>query len=327
MMAITATSDAQVIDNSAHVDTLSLGRRLSFRTNAVDWAVLIPNIGIEFDLGNKNWNRWALGINLRDRWPSTHTYNPSIVYNVMEMRLDVRNYWRPRQISSSVPRHTKFIDKLFSLRRARVRHPLLAFYRGLYASYSDFSFKLGDTGRQGKAFSAGFTYGFVKPLYVFHSGSSFDFDMGISAGVAYAKFDKFSHDKENNCYPIEEKGTWKAMPVLTELRLGFVYRMGKYPVTKKYRWRYDADPIYAARIDSIRGMREKQRLDKKTAEDIERDIYKTYAHEYDSIAKVNTAIRKKQRLHDAAEKQRLKSEQKKDQRAKATNKKKEEDHK
>lgn len=279
------------IDRRTVVEKLSFADRLALRTNGVDWALLIPNVGIEFDLGNKNWNRWSVGVNFRDRWQSTHTYKPFFVYNLMEVRLDLRNYWRPRQISDRLPRHTSFIDRLFSRRRSRVKHPLLAFYRGLYFSFSDFSLKVKNTGHQGRMMAAGITYGFVKPLYVFKSGNSLDFDMGLSIGAAYAKIDKFTHNKENDCYPVTEEGKWKLLhyPVPTELRLGFIYRVGKYPVTRKYRWRYDADAAYTERIDSIRQQRDTERRDKLVDDSISNLIYKEYWHEYDSITKANAS--------------------------------------
>jgi hypothetical protein len=36
------------------VDTLSLLDRIALRTNTVDWALLIPNFGAEFDIKNTN---------------------------------------------------------------------------------------------------------------------------------------------------------------------------------------------------------------------------------------------------------------------------------
>ena len=38
------------------VDSLKLGERIGLRTNVVDWIMLTPNFGIEYTLGNKNWN-------------------------------------------------------------------------------------------------------------------------------------------------------------------------------------------------------------------------------------------------------------------------------
>lgn len=71
-------SSAQENTNgSPHVDTLSVAERLSIRTNMVDWTLLVPNIGVEFDIKNENWNRWTVGLNLRNNWQTSHTFKPA----------------------------------------------------------------------------------------------------------------------------------------------------------------------------------------------------------------------------------------------------------
>ena len=84
------------MDTSHKVDSLSTKERLSWRTNAVDWLLLVPNVGVEYDIGRCNWNRWTVGLNLRGNWQSSHTFKPGIVYNVAEVRAEVRNYYRIR---------------------------------------------------------------------------------------------------------------------------------------------------------------------------------------------------------------------------------------
>lgn len=115
---------AQGVDKSMRVDTLSLAERLSFHTNMVDWTLLTPNVGVEFDVRSTNWNRWAVGMDLRYNWQTKNTFKSGLVYNIMGARLYFRNYWRPRQIGDEgVSRHTRFIDRVFSCRRTRVKHP------------------------------------------------------------------------------------------------------------------------------------------------------------------------------------------------------------
>ena len=53
---------AQVFETRARIDTLKWNERISLHTNAVDWALLIPNIGVEYDIRSTNWNRWAVGM-------------------------------------------------------------------------------------------------------------------------------------------------------------------------------------------------------------------------------------------------------------------------
>ena len=67
------------MDTSHKVDSLSTKERLSWRTNAVDWLLLVPNVGVEYDIGRYNWNRWTVGLNIRGNWQSSHTFKPGIV--------------------------------------------------------------------------------------------------------------------------------------------------------------------------------------------------------------------------------------------------------
>lgn len=276
---------AQGVDKSMRVDTLSLAERLSFHTNMVDWTLLTPNVGVEFDVRSTNWNRWAVGMDLRYNWQTKNTFKSGLVYNIMGARLYFRNYWRPRQIGDEgVSRHTRFIDRVFSCRRTRVKHPGLLFYRGAYLSYNKYSIKLlGSEGYQGSAVTAGFTYGIVKPLYVFKNGNSLDFDLGVSAGLAFASYDKYRHDRESDCYPVTKRSQSGVHPVVSDLHVGFVYRLGSYPVTKKYRWRYDCDQVYRDRIDSIYAAKERAAADKRYSDSLTAVVSKDFWHHYDSI--------------------------------------------
>ena len=37
-----------VMDDGHYIDTLSLAERISLHTNAVDWVIGVPNLGVEF---------------------------------------------------------------------------------------------------------------------------------------------------------------------------------------------------------------------------------------------------------------------------------------
>ncbi len=283
---------SQGTDGRLRVDTLSIKERISLRTNLVDWTALIPNIGIEFDVKNVNWNRWTAGLHLRGNWETSHTFKPGLVYNLMGVRAEFRNYWRTREIDDNkVQAHTRFIDKAFSCRRRNVKHPDFIYYRGLYVSYNNFSIKLIGDGYQGSAITAGVTYGIVKPLYVFRNGSSLDLEMGISAGLSYAKYDRYRHDRESNCYPVTEQVGWSLVkhPVISDLRFGFVYRLGKYPVTKRYHWRYDCDSVYRERMDSIRTAMETERMNQQNLDSLVSIVRAEFQVQYDSILKVKKA--------------------------------------
>lgn len=283
------------------MDTLTFAERISLRTNAVDWTLLTPNLGVEFDVKSTNWNRWAVGLTLKTKWNTPATFKNRVFYNITEVRADFRNYWRTRQINNKVPAHTGFIDRLFSCRRRVVKHPKTTYYRGAYMSFSDFSIKFGREGHQGKALSAGITYGIIKPLYAFRTGNTLDLDLGFDAGFVAVNSEKFVYNRADNCYTRTKQGSWKVVPfpMPTAARVGFVYRFGSYPITKKYRWRYDADAQYQYRIDSIANQRVVDAMNKHNRDSVESVIYKEFWQVYDSVAVVNSAKADSMRIVNA----------------------------
>lgn len=292
---------AQIFESRTGVDTLTFAERISLRTNAVDWTLLTPNLGVEFDVKSTNWNRWAVGLTLKTKWNTPATFKNRVFYNITEVRADFRNYWRTRQINNKVPAHTGFIDRLFSCRRHVVKHPKTTYYRGAYMSFSDFSIKFGREGHQGKALSAGITYGIIKPLYAFRTGNTLDLDLGFDAGFVAVNSEKFIYNRADNCYTRTKQGSWKVVPfpMPTAARVGFVYRFGSYPITKKYRWRYDADAQYQYRIDSIANQRVVDAINKHNRDSVESVIYKEFWQVYDSVAVVNNAKADSMRIVNA----------------------------
>ena len=292
---------AQIFESRTGVDTLTFAERISLRTNAVDWTLLTPNLGVEFDVKSTNWNRWAVGLTLKTKWNTPATFKNRVFYNITEVRADFRNYWRTRQINNKVPAHTGFIDRLFSCRRRVVKHPKTTYYRGAYMSFSDFSIKFGREGHQGKALSAGITYGIIKPLYAFRTGNTLDLDLGFDAGFVAVNSEKFIYNRADNCYTRTKQGSWKVVPfpMPTAARVGFVYRFGSYPITKKYRWRYDADAQYQYRIDSIANQRVVDAINKHNRDSVESVIYKEFWQVYDSAAVVNSAKADSMRIVNA----------------------------
>lgn len=292
---------AQIFESKTGVDTLTFAERISLRTNAVDWTLLTPNWGVEFDVKSTNWNRWAVGLTLKTKWNTPATFKNRVFYNITEVRADFRNYWRTRQINNKVPAHTGFIDRLFSCRRRVVKHPKTTYYRGAYMSFSDFSIKFGREGHQGKALSAGITYGIIKPLYAFRTGNTLDLDLGFDAGFVAVNSEKFTYNRADNCYTRTKQGSWKVVPfpMPTAARVGFVYRFGSYPITKKYRWRYDADAQYQYRIDSIANQRVVDAINQHNRDSVESVIYKEFWQVYDSVAVVNSAKADSMRIVNA----------------------------
>lgn len=301
------------------VDTLQLKERFSLRTNTIDWLLLIPNISAEFDLGNTNYNHWAIGAGIRYNWQTKHQYKPGVVYNLAELRAEARYYWRTQAIDSFVimPHKKKnYFGRLISTRRFLPKHLKTTYYRGAYITADKYSFLLGETGYQGKAITAGFLYGIVKPLYEFENRNTLDLDIGFSIGLAYTTYDEYYHDRESDCYPVTDHKDWhlKTFPIVSELRFAFVYRFGQYPLAKKYRWRYDVDPEYYEKIRDIASQREKERKDKenmlRSVDDLENKFNEYYQLFYNDCLKQEQEKFEKQQQAEREKKESEKQEKK-----------------
>lgn len=281
---------AQPMDNRHKVDTLSFADRLSFRTNAMDWALMVPNIGVEYDLRGRNWNRYAINLNLRYRPGANTTFLLPLVYEMKEVKVEGRMYWHERQARpvGFMKRHSYIWDKLMSCRRMVVKHPKTTYYRGVYASYGKYDILPTGTGHRGKAVQAGITWGFVRPLYAYGNGNSIDFEIGISGGLAFAKDESYSLNRDANEYIVKERKGWGIvkMPVINDLHVALVYRLGKYPIQKKYRWRYDVDMDYRNLRDSLWLKADNYEMEKHYRDSVYKVVANDFRVMYDSIIAV-----------------------------------------
>lgn len=166
-------------------------------------------------------------------------------------------------------------------------HPKWIFYRGAYLSYADYNFYLREhAGRDGEAIMAGLTWGFVKPFIAFQNGNSLDMEFGISAGVAYLRHDLYKHDNKTNSYPRTGHSDWHMLgyPAVRDLHVAVVYRFGKYPIQKKYRWRYDVDLDFRAMKDSVYNNRMAWRERQFIKDSLYRVVSRDFKILYDSCA-------------------------------------------
>lgn len=252
------------------LDTLSLKERFLFRTNTIDWALMIPNVAVEFDLLPYNWSKWTVGLSGRFNGNAKNTFNPYYVYNVNEIKAEVRRYWHTTYrretreiVGVKKPFSTQWssIRQMLSRQRMNPRMEKRAYYAGAFVSYTDFSIKLGSEGKQGTAMTGGFTIGFQQPLYGYGNGSTLDFELGLSAGVAMLEYDLYKYDRDFSCYPVTGHVDKEIRPVISEIRAAFVYRMGRAS-DNRYWHRTEVDKIYMARWDSIMMARENEKSDR-----------------------------------------------------------------
>lgn len=248
----------------------------SIRTNALEWLLTIPNIGVEFDLSNSIYNRNTIGVNLRYNWNTTHNYTTPMVFNVFEVRPEYRRYWRINDKLSFgnwfnetfSPRDKSSSDGASRKKNNFWNKTWRAYYIGGYANAGTYSFKFGKEGHQGQMYGAGLIAGYVLPLYQYDK-SAIDIEFGVALGFAATSYKAFGHNANGDYYyEIPSKSREFHVvpyPVVSELKVAFVYRMKS--IDDKYK-REDQQKIFdaqrreqdkTARMDSVKTAREAQK--------------------------------------------------------------------
>ena len=87
---------SSVLQNT--VEHVSFKDRWAFKTNALEWILITPNIGVEFDLSNSVYNKWTLSAQVRWNGGSDQTFSPDFDYSIFDGKLELRRYWRSKQM-------------------------------------------------------------------------------------------------------------------------------------------------------------------------------------------------------------------------------------
>lgn len=275
---------------------LPMKTRWAFKTNAIDWLLLIPNATLEFDLTASPYNKMTLSLGGKWNWNTSQNYNPSWVYNLWDVRPEIRYYWRTKQRNwkrdekVKVKFSTWLKEDVFSKEKPKAR-TWRAYYVGAYINAGKYSFKLSDRGIQGITYGAGVSVGFGMPLYGYKN-HAIDLELGGSIGIAYTSYDAFTYDNQSHCYPLvpgqSKKGHFIPFPVITDLRASFVYRF--VSVRDKYK------KTDQAKIDA-RNKCAAERKNRKNSEKMRRDstntakkLAKELEYKNDSIRKITEKI-------------------------------------
>lgn len=81
----------------------NFAKQLSLHFNALDWALTMPGIGIEYDLNRSEKNNKSLLLFAKGNWKTNHKVNPRLQFNMGALRLEFRKYWR----TGSIGKETK----------------------------------------------------------------------------------------------------------------------------------------------------------------------------------------------------------------------------
>ena len=80
-------------------------KRFSIHTNIVDWATIVPNLGIEFDIFPSVRNNYSVSVFGKINGASSHG---KLVYNVNGIRVEGRKYWRTGKYGRSDKYYSDF---------------------------------------------------------------------------------------------------------------------------------------------------------------------------------------------------------------------------
>lgn len=198
-------------------DRLSAADRVAFRTNMAGWILATPNIGVQYDVTSKPYNKWTLGAEVKWNPGTVQTYTPKYDYSMTDVKIEARRYFREN----------------LELKQGQKRMPKFwrAYYWGLYAEYTDYTIFL-KNGYTGEHAGAGFSAGWEIPVVKFAKGA-LDLDFGLSAGWIYGKSKK--RVEKNGTYVFENEKDWHftPYPILTDVRVALVYRFKS--VKEKYK--------------------------------------------------------------------------------------------
>lgn len=214
-------STASTSDVTSKYKQLTFGRsdnnywsHFSLSTNFIDWALVIPNIGIDFDFGNPNRKSTSsLYFQLKGS-PSSKDYLKKGLYDQTSYKfwnahLEWRLHW-------SFHRHPELVKGRF--------------YSGLYAEYMKYTMNTPldiidrDKLKDGWGGIAGISAGYDFPGFNYDNRHFFQFQIGANIGAIYADY---------NAYSSEGKESQKRiLPMVTEIRFALTYR--NHSISRKY---------------------------------------------------------------------------------------------
>ena len=190
------------------VKPLAFKERWAFKVNTVDWALMMPNVGVEFDLSGSPMGHYALGASVRYNGKPHVDSDQRFDFQIFDAKVELRRYWHP---SLQMRPNQKSKPKFWR-----------TYYWGVYAGYTDYTLYL-SKGFQGSGVNVGASFGCEVSLLSFKHGGLY-LDLGLSAGGQYGKYDKSEMD--GDVRKITKSEDWGVIPfpLLQEVRVGLVYR-------------------------------------------------------------------------------------------------------
>ena len=188
-------------------ETVSFADRWSLKTNAFEWLVTVPNIGVECDVVRTEFKKMSLNLTAKYNWNTYHKLAPATVFDMFDVRPEFRYYFRTSN--------------------RKLSRPWWPMYIGPYLSYGTYSFKIAPKGIRGFAAGAGVSAGYVIPIHEYRRGAV-DMELGFSIGMQVCTRDVSTHNPQGHYY-VKSEGESKGLhvtpfPVVSELRAAFAWR-------------------------------------------------------------------------------------------------------
>lgn len=245
-------------------DSITFKDRIGIHTNTLGWLSMTPNFALEYDLLRNDRRKVSLFLSGKYNWETKQKYDSRYVYDILGMKAEVRWYFRTRKRESwekpMVSSTRGFFNRMLKSRRLLTakNNPRLhrAYYMAPYVSYDKYRIKPGSTGYDGTMLSAGVSFGYTAPLYIYNSGAAIDFEIGASVGAAKVSYDKFEYDSDERTYVAKSGGkdAFLPYPILSDLRLSLVYRFK--PIREQITAVNSEELEYSARMYELRTLYE-----------------------------------------------------------------------
>lgn len=235
LLCCSVVCSAVARDNETSDSTVLFKDRIAVRSNAVNWFLMTPNVGVEYDIVSNKYKKVSLNLSGRYNWNSNFKSPQRYVYNIAGAKAEARWYfrtykrndWETEWINSAEGFYEKLQARKHTIKSRNNPRSYRAYYVGPYLSYDKYTLKLSETGYQGSTIGLGLSFGYDVPLYKYNDGSAIDFEFGASAGFMYTGYDKFEYEPDSRCY--RQTGTKDAhlvpYPIITDINVAMVYRL------------------------------------------------------------------------------------------------------
>lgn len=99
--------DSTYLKMGMHKDNFA--KRFSLHFNMLEWALTLPNMGIEFDLNSTEKNNRSILLYGKFNGKMRHNYNPQFVFNDLGGRVEFRKYWRTGAVGNAKNHKNEYV--------------------------------------------------------------------------------------------------------------------------------------------------------------------------------------------------------------------------